>query len=109
MSTLPERTYRIHPMCAWRRVDDHVFILTDRDAFLTLADPVGLTVWSKLEAGEVGEAALVECVLAEFDVARPDAEHDVAEFLELLVRERGLEILAVPAGESGSTHGQQVR
>lgn len=103
MSTPPERIFRIHPMCAWRRVEDHVFILTDRDAFLTLADPVGLTLWSRLEAGEVGERALVEGILAEFDVACSDAERDVADFLELLARERGLELLAGSGSETAST------
>lgn|GEM_PF-3010876 len=86
-----ERTYRIHRLCAWRRVDDHVFILNNLDAFVTLADPVGLAVWEALEGGPCDGEALLRRVLSRFDVAPEEARRDLAEFLVTLLADRGVE------------------
>ena len=87
-----EQRYRIHPLCAWRRIDDHVFVLTDRDDFVTLDDPVGLIVWQALEAGPSEGAALLEAVTARFDVSDEQARQDLAEFLVTLVDGHAVEV-----------------
>lgn len=86
------RTYRIHPLCAWRRIDDHVFLLNDLDAFVTLADPVGLTVWAALEEGPCTGEALLRRVLARFEVPPDEARRDLAEFLGTLAADRGIDV-----------------
>jgi len=83
--------YRIHPLCAWRRIEDRVFVLNDRDAFVTLDDPVGLVVWQVLEQRPCSLDELVEAVAARFDVAVEEARRDLVEFLEALLAGRAID------------------
>lgn len=88
---------RLHPMNAWRRVDDHVFVLTEGDEFLTIDDPVGLAVWSALAERPQSVDALTAALLEAFDVARDILQGDLVEFLETLLEHRALELVADPA------------
>lgn len=87
---------RIHPMNAWRRVDDHVFVLTEGDEFLTIDDPVGLAVWSCLDERPHSAIALTDDLLGRFDVEREVLQADLVEFLETLLTHGALEVLADP-------------
>ncbi len=91
VSPSPSRAYRIHPLCAWRRIDDRVFILNDADAFVTLDDPVGLVVWQRLEQGPCDVGALLAAVTDAFDVPADEARRDLDEFLEALTVGRAVE------------------
>jgi hypothetical protein len=88
MSTFDDRLQeplQIHPMNAWRRVDDHVFVLTEADEFLTIDDPVGLVIWSALDERPRTITLLVDHLLEAFDVERDVLQADLLEFLDTLV------------------------
>jgi Coenzyme PQQ synthesis protein D (PqqD) len=84
---------QIHPLIAWRRVEDHVFVLTDRDEFMTIDDPVGLAVWSVLAEAPQDVEGLTEHLLSTFDVKREQLRQDLAGFLETLLEHRAVEVL----------------
>lgn len=49
----------------------------------------GAFIWDQLAAGDTTEAAVVDALLAEYDVSRELAEQDVAKLVEML-RSEGL-------------------
>jgi len=86
----PSPRYRIHPRCAWRRLDDHVFVLNEGDDLLTIRDAVGFEVWAALEEGPADIDALVARVVARFEVTEATARADLERFLTRLVEDRAL-------------------
>lgn len=83
---------RLHPHLAYRRVEDHVFLLNDEDEFLVLNDPVSLSVWEAIE-GEAGTLdSAVARVLEEFDVDEDTARADVRALLASLAESRAITV-----------------
>ncbi len=66
----------------------------DLDRVLTL-NPVAAFIWEELEGARTGEA-LVQAVVARFDVERVRAERDTLELLEALVSRKAV-VPAVPS------------
>ena len=69
-------------------MDDEVVVLDVQQSAYFSVNPTGAALWPLLEKGATRDA-LIEAVLAEFDVDHGTAEQDVDRFLEDLGR-RGL-------------------
>jgi hypothetical protein len=89
--TRGERRLRPHPKLAWRLVEDHLFLLNERDEFLVVEDPVGLFLWRLLDEQPRTRAELLEALLAEFDVGEAQAAADLDDFLATLVKHLALQ------------------
>ncbi len=92
LETRLDETLSIHPMNAWRQVDDHVFVLTEADEFLTIDDPVGFAVWMALDEAPRSLRALVDALLESFEVERDILQPDLVEFLDGLMSHGALTV-----------------
>ncbi|MBX3466783.1 MAG: PqqD family protein [Planctomycetes bacterium] len=60
-------------------------------------DPVGTRIWALLREREGDLAAVLDGILAEFDVAREEAARDLLALLDELVAERLVRVQTPPA------------
>lgn len=79
--------YRINPDLAWRTIDGEVVILKIKSTTYYSLDTVGSVIWTSLDGVTLTRDALLEKVLAEFEVAPETAEKDLVELLDDLLRE----------------------
>ncbi len=84
-----------HPQVAGRLVDDQALLVLCEEGRVNVFNAVGTRVW-ELADGTRTLAAIVETVLAEYNVERARLEADVAAFVELLVARNILELLPAP-------------
>ncbi len=84
-----------HPQVAGRLVDDQALLVLCEEGRVNVYNTVGTRVW-ELADGTRTLAAIVETVLAEYDVDRDRAEADVAAFVDLLVARNMLQLAEAP-------------
>lgn len=94
-----ETVYRKSRDIVGRHILDETLLVPIRGELSSLQrifalNPVAEFVWSKLDGGTNGQA-IVDGVVAEFDVEREQAEQDVSDFLKEL-EEAGLVVEVVP-------------
>jgi len=84
----PERIVRIADRVIFRPVGDEMVLLDARNGTYYGLDPTGVRIWQLIAAGKP-LGALVETMLAEFDVTRETLEGDVDALIAEL-EQRGL-------------------
>jgi len=84
----PERVVRISDQVIFKPVGDEMVLLDFQSGMYYGLDPVGVRIW-QLVAAQQPLGAVVEVMLAEFDVTREELERDVDALVEELER-RGL-------------------
>ena len=85
--------YTVHPNAAWRRVDDHVFVITPDNRQHELFGEVETVVWEACAAGPQSIPDLARLIVETFDVEGEAAMEDITEFVASMV-EAGLLDLA---------------
>lgn len=81
--TLTTRTVTIPPEVMARKVGDETVILDLTSGKYFGLDPVGTRIW-QLVAGGMRLPDVSDAIVAEYDVARPEAERDLALLLSQL-------------------------
>jgi hypothetical protein len=76
----PHRVQLDTDRAVWTRIEDEVVVLDLQKSAYFSVSTTGAFVWSLLEAGTT-RGALVESILAEFDIDRATAESDIDNFL----------------------------
>lgn len=72
--------YRVHPDLAFRVIDGEAVVLQVKTTTYFSLNPSGTVLWGTLQEGATRDA-LVDRLLAAFDVDRPRAEADVDALL----------------------------
>lgn len=94
-SSVADRYPLQNPLAAWRVYDGEAVIVSPQDSMLHTLNETGTLVWEAAD-GRTPVSAIVARVCARYDVELPDAERDVAAFIEGLQRQGLLTVLEAP-------------
>lgn len=80
--------YRIASPLAWRVVDEQLFAITPDGMLHVVEEPPGVFAFLQLAQRETTFELLLHAWLEEFDVDQPQAEQDLREFLDELLKKK---------------------
>lgn len=78
--------YKRHPDVAWRMIEDEALVVDARNGKITPLNPVAAFIWNQLDGSK--ELDLVQqSVIESFEVDLKQAEKDLNEFVQQLIKE----------------------
>jgi hypothetical protein len=77
---MEEQNPQIDPALIWRKVDENTVIVTPQSGEMRVLNGVGSKIWQLLAEGQTKEA-IVEQIVAEYNISAEQASTDLEKFL----------------------------